>query len=54
VKTSLPQNESRPYKNIQNKRKKLTPKTPSVFLPISAVFDLVGGIHFSTKNKMKT
>jgi hypothetical protein len=29
----------------------LTPKIPSVFLPISAVSDLLGGIHFSTKKK---
>jgi hypothetical protein len=32
----------------------LTPKIPSVFLPISAVYDLLGGIHFSTKKSMRT
>jgi hypothetical protein len=32
----------------------LTPKIPSIFLPISAVSDLVGGIHFSTKKSMRT
>jgi hypothetical protein len=30
---------------------KLTPKIPSVFLPISAVSDLLEGIHFSTQKK---
>jgi hypothetical protein len=29
----------------------LTPKIPSVFSPISAISDLVGGIHFSTQKK---
>jgi hypothetical protein len=32
----------------------LTPKIPSVFLPISTIFDLVGGIHFSTKKSIRT
>ena len=33
----------------------LTPKIPFVFfLPISAVSDLLGGIHFSTKKCMRT
>jgi hypothetical protein len=31
----------------------LTPKIPSVFLPISAVSDLVGGFHFSTQKNMR-
>jgi hypothetical protein len=31
---------------------RLTPKIPSVFGPIFAVSDLVGGFHFSTKKKM--
>jgi hypothetical protein len=29
----------------------LTPKIPSVFGPIFAVSDLVGGFHFSTQKK---
>jgi hypothetical protein len=33
---------------------KLTPKIPSVFLPISTVSDLLGGIHFSIKKSMRT
>jgi hypothetical protein len=32
----------------------LTPKIPCVFLPISAIFDLLGGIHFYTKKSMRT
>jgi hypothetical protein len=32
----------------------LTPKIPSIFLPISAVSDLLEGIHFSTKKSMRT
>jgi hypothetical protein len=32
----------------------LTPKIPSVFLPISAVSSLLGGIHFSTKKSTRT
>ena len=32
----------------------LTPKIPSVILPISAGSDLVGGIYLSTKKSMKT
>jgi hypothetical protein len=32
----------------------LTPKIPSIFLPISAVTDLVGRIHFSTRKVMRT
>jgi hypothetical protein len=31
----------------------LTPKIPSVFLPNSAVSDLLGRIHFSTKKSMR-
>jgi hypothetical protein len=31
---------------------RLTPKIPSVFGPIFAVSDLVGGFHFSTQKKM--
>jgi hypothetical protein len=32
----------------------LTPKIPSVFTPIFAISDLLGGIHFSTKKRMRT
>jgi hypothetical protein len=32
----------------------LTSKILSIFLPISAVSDLVGGVHFSTKKSMRT
>jgi hypothetical protein len=35
-------------------RSPLTPKIPSIFLPIFAVSDLLGGIHFFTKKSMRT
>jgi hypothetical protein len=35
--------------NYLNLKHSFTPKIPYVFLPFSAVSDLLGGIHFSTK-----
>jgi hypothetical protein len=45
---------SQQFKSGCSKFAGLTPKIPSVFLPISALSDLLGRIHFSTKKSMRT